>query len=178
MTDTTGMQNMDMTMKTDSGTAPMTHAYSLNLPMNRNGSGTGWLTDKSPIYAYMIHSRKWMFMVHGNIFIRYNQQDIGDKGARGNSKIDAPNWFMAMGQRRVGQKGLFHFNTMFSLDALFGANGYPLLFQTGESYKGQPLIDRQHPHDLFSELSVSYARSFTKDIDAFVYFGYPGEPAR
>ena len=116
-------------------------------------------------------------MIHGNVVVRYNQQDVGNKGNRGDSKIDAPNWFMAMGQRAVGRKGLFHFNTMFSLDALFGGNGYPMLFQTGESYKGKPIVDRQHPHDLFSELSVAYTQSFTQDVDAFVYLGYPGEPA-
>ena len=136
----------------------MTHSFSLSLPMNRNGSGTGWLPDASPMYGYMIHSRKWMYMIHGNIFVRYNRQDIGEKGTRGDSKVDAPNWFMAMGQRRVGVKGLFHFNTMFSLDPLFGGDGYPLLFQTGETFKGEPLVDRQHPHNLFSELSIAYSR--------------------
>ena len=164
-------------MMNESMEAPMSHAYSLNLPMNRNGSGTGWLPDASPMYGYMIHSRKWMYMVHGNIFVRYNNQDIGNKGTRGDEKIDAPNWFMAMGQRRVGQKGLFHFNAMFSLDPLFGGDGYPLLFQTGETYNDKPLVDRQHPHNLFSELSIAYTQSFTKDIDAFVYLAYPGEPA-
>jgi hypothetical protein len=175
-----GMKQMDhdsMNHSMDSSKAPMSHSFSLNLPMNRNGSGTGWLPDASPMYGYMIHSKKWMYMIHGNIFIRYNNQDINNKGIRGDAKVDAPNWFMAMGQRRIGKKGLFHFNTMFSLDPLFGGNGYPLLFQTGEAYKGKPLIDRQHPHDLFSELSVAYTQSFTKDIDAFVYVGYPGEPA-
>lgn len=156
---------------------PMSHAYSLNLPMNRNGSGTGWLPDTSPMYGYMLHSKKWMYMIHGNIFVRYNNQDIGNRGTRGDTKVDAPNWFMAMGQRRVGQKGLFHFNAMFSLDPLFGGDGYPLLFQTGETFEDKPLVDRQHPHNLFSELSIAYTQSFTKDIDAFVYFGYPGEPA-
>jgi hypothetical protein len=145
--------------------------------MNRNGSGTGSLPDVSPMYGYMVHTNKWMYMFHGSVFIRYNNQDIGNKGSRGDSKLDAPNWFMAMGQRRVGEKGLFHFNTMFSLDAIFGGDGYPLLFQTGEAYRGKPLVDRQHPHDLFSELSVAYTQSFTKDLDAFVYVGYPGEPA-
>lgn len=164
--------NMDSTMM-----PPMSHSYSLNLPMNRNGSGTGWLPDNSPMYGYMVHSKKWMYMFHGNIVLRYNKQDISDKGTRGDSKVDAPNWFMAMGQRRVGMKGLFHFNVMLSLDPIFGADGYPMLFQTGESYNGKPLVDRQHPHDLFSELSVAYTQSFTKDFDAFVYFGYPGEPA-
>lgn len=156
---------------------PMSHSYSLNLPMNRNGSGTGWLPDASPMYGYMVHSKKWMYMFHGNIVLRYNKQDIGEKGTRGDSKVDAPNWFMAMGQRKVGMKGLFHFNVMLSLDPIFGGDGYPMLFQTGESYNGKPLVDRQHPHDLFSELSVAYTQSFTKDLDAFVYFGYPGEPA-
>lgn len=163
--------------ETDTAGVPMTHAYSLNLPMNRNGSGTGWLMDKSPMYGYMKHGNHWMWMAHGNVFIRYNHQDIGDKGVRGGAKFDAPNWFMVMGQRRVGERGLFHFNTMLSLDPIFGGNGYPLLFQTGETYRGQPLVDRQHPHDLFSEVSVSYAHAFSSDVDAFVYFGLPGEPA-
>jgi hypothetical protein len=165
----TGMHMMDV---------PMSHAFSLNLPMNRNGSGTAWLPDTSPMYGYIIHSKKWMYMVHGSIFIRYNNQDFTTKGSRGDSRFDAPTWFMLMGQRKVGQKGLFHFSSMFSLDPIIeGGKGYPLLFQTGESYKGRPLIDRQHPHDLFSELSVSYSHSFTNKVDAFVYAAYPGEPA-
>jgi hypothetical protein len=156
---------------------PMSHAFSLNLPMNRNGSGTGWLPDASPMYGYMVHSKKWMYMIHGNIFIRYNHQDPTNKGTRGDNKFDAPNWFMAMAQRQIGKKGLLHLNTMFSLDPLFGGEGYPLLFQTGETFKGQPLVDRQHPHNLFSELSIGYSHAFTRDFDAFLYFGYPGEPA-
>jgi hypothetical protein len=165
----TGSHSMDM---------PMNHAFSLNLPMNRNGSGTGWLPDASPMYGYMIHSRKWMYMVHGSVFARYNNQNFNNDDRRGGSKFDAPTWFMLMGQRKMGAKGLFHFSSMFSLDPLIeGGKGYPLLFQTGETYKGRPLIDRQHPHDLFSELSVSYAHAFSKKVDAFVYFGYPGEPA-
>src|SRR5215213_7019837 len=123
----------------ESSMVPMSHAYSLNLPMNRNGSGTGWLPDASPMYGYMIHSKKWMYMVHGNVFIRYNNQDIGDKGSRGSEKWDAPNWFMFMGQRKVGENGLFHFSSMFSLDAaIAGKTGYPLLFQTGETANGNP----------------------------------------
>lgn len=156
----------------------MSHAFSKNLPMTRNGSGTSWLPDNSPMYAYMFHTKKWMYMLHGDIYLRYNKQDLFDKGSRGGEKFDAPNMLMLMGQTNVGRKGLFHFNAMFSADPLtVGESGYPLLFQTGESYKGQPLVDRQHPHDLFAELSVSYAHAFSPKTDVFVYLGYPGEPA-
>ena len=37
----------------------MSHAFSRSLPMNRNGSGTAWLPDNSPMNAYMFHKRKW-----------------------------------------------------------------------------------------------------------------------
>jgi hypothetical protein len=180
------MQNMDDTMDMEDhedmnieehDMGNMSHAFSLNLPMTRNGSGTGWLPDAVPMYGKMYHTKNWMYMLHGNLFLRYNNQDFTNKGSRGDSKIDAPNWLMFMGQRKVGQKGLFHFNTMFSLDAVFGGAGYPLLFQSGEAYKSQALVDRQHPHDLFSELSVSYSYAFSKKIDVFAYVGYPGEPA-
>ena len=155
----------------------MSHAFSLNLPMTRNGSGTGWLPDSTPMYGYMFHSGKWMLMGHGNVFFRYNKQDMFNAGTRGGGKPDAINWFMFMGQRRVGSRGLFHFSSMFSLDALSGNNGYPLLFQTGESFNGAPLVDRQHPHDLFSELSVAYTYAVNKKTDLYIYAGYPGEPA-
>lgn len=156
----------------------MSHAFSRNLPMTRNGSGTSWQPDNAPMYGYMYHSKNWMYMLHGNTFLRYNKQDLFDRGSRGDAKFDAPNMWMFTGQRNVGKRGLFHFSTMLSLDPLtVGEEGYPLLFQTGETYKGKPLIDRQHPHDLFSELSVSYAHAFSPKSDLFIYLGYPGEPA-
>src|SRR5581483_760599 len=168
-------ENMHMHMPMD---VPMSHQLSLNLPVNRNGSGTGWLPDASPMYGYMVHSKKWMYMVHGNIFLGYTNQDFTSKGSRGDQKVSVPNWFMLMAQRKMGAKGLFHYNVMLSLDPVTeGGNGYPLLFQSGESWKGKPLVDRQHPHDLFSELSVSYSYAFSQKIDAYVYIGYPGEPA-
>jgi hypothetical protein len=166
------MHHMEMPMM------DMTHSFSKNLPMNRNGSGTGWLPDASPMYGYMYHSNKWMYMLHGNFFLRYNHQDFTNKGQRGGKEVDAPDWLMFMGQREVGKNGLFHFSVMSSLDAPLGGNdGYPLLFQSGEAYKGRSIVDRQHPHDLFSEISVSYAHALSPDADVFVYLGYPGEPA-
>jgi len=85
---------------------------------------------------------------------------------------------MLMAQRTAGRRGLLLLRGMVSLDRLtMGGNGYPLLFQSGESWDGVPLIDRQHPHDIFSELAVGYTHSLSKDADISGYLGYPGEPA-
>ncbi|HYE56704.1 MAG TPA: hypothetical protein VD996_17770, partial [Chitinophagaceae bacterium] len=86
----------------------MSHAYSLNLPMSRNGSGTSWMPDNSPMYMYMRGNARSNIMIHGSIFLRYNNQDIFNKGNRGAAKVDAPNWFMGMYNRRVGSRGLFN----------------------------------------------------------------------
>lgn len=181
MSDSMQMDGMNMGSESNMNMShhnSMSHVYSLNLPMNRNGSGTAWLPDASPMYGYMFHTPKWMYMLHGNLFLRYNNQDFTNKGSRGDKKFDAPDWVMFMGQRQVGKNGLFHFSTMFSLDAAIGGGaGYPLLFQSGEAYKGKAIVDRQHPHDLFSELSVSYSQALSKKADVFAYIGYPGEPA-
>lgn len=160
----------------------MSHYLSRNLPMNRNGSGTSWMPDRTPMYAYMSHSPgagKWMYMLHYSVFLRHTNQNFTNSNKRGReARIDAPNWAMGMAQRTVGKKGLITAKLMMSLDPLtVGNGGYPLLFQTGEAYRGEPLVDRQHPHDLFSELSVSYSYAFNRDADAYVYVGYPGEPA-
>lgn len=178
------MQEHDMSAM-DTSDAPMSHAmshaYSLNLPMNRNSSGTTWQPDATSMYAYMKMTEKWNLMFHGSIFFRYNYQDVSNKGSRSDEltdRIDAPNWAMMMAQRRIGNKGLLSLSAMISLDALvMGKNGYPLLFQTGETADNKLLIDRQHPHDLFSGLSAAYTHMLNEDTDLTLYVGYPGEPA-
>ena len=44
--------------------------------------------------------------------------------------------------------------------------GSPQVFQTGETYRRAPLIDYQHPHDLFMQLGVRWARplAFGRDV--------------
>jgi len=82
-----------------------------------------------------------------------------------------------MAQRRVGE-GTFGVRAMGSLDALMGKSGYPLLLQTGETANGvDPLTDRQHPHDLLMELAATYSHPTGAGQSAFLYVGYPGEPA-
>ena len=167
------MNGMDM------GDQRMSHAYSRSLPMSRNGSGTAWQPDQTPMYMWMQHKGPWMLMYHGSAFGRYTSQNFNHPGGRGHARaVDGPNWLMTMAQRAVGARGLLNLTLMMSLDPLTETRGgYPLLFQTGESYKGRPLIDKQHPHDLFSGLSVGYTYAFSKNVDLTAYLGYPGEPA-
>jgi hypothetical protein len=156
----------------------MTSAFSPNLMMNRDGSGTSWQPDASGMMMYMkMHGRN-QYMFHGFIFLRYTNQDVTNEGERGGDQFDAPNMFMFMFTHHFNDRNLFSFISMISLEPLtVGEGGYPLLFQTGESYLGEPLVDKQHPHDLFSELAINYTHAFNKDLDANIYLGYPGEPA-
>jgi len=152
---------------------------SINLadPMSREGSGTSWLPDSSPMYGRMFMFGGDMLMLHGAIFPRYTNVST----RRGDDRIDAPNWIMGMYSHPLGDTAQFGARLMMSLDPLTeGGRGYPLLFQSGESWHDQPLHDRQHPHDLFDELSVSLSSriaGFDHDLSAYFYFGYPGEPA-
>jgi hypothetical protein len=146
-------------------------------PMSREGSGTSWLPDSSPMYARMFMFDDNMLMLHGAIFPRYTNVST----RRGDDRIDAPNWIMAMYSHPLGDSAQIGARLMMSLDPLTeGGRGYPLLFQSGESWHDQPLHDRQHPHDLFDELSMSLSSriaGFEHDFSGYLYFGYPGEPA-
>jgi len=143
-------------------------------PMNREGSGTSWIPDSSPMYGYMKMFGDDMLMLHGAVFPRYTNVSSD----RGDDRIDAPNWIMAMFSHSLGENTQLGLRAMMSLDPLTeGGRGYPLLLQSGESWHDQPLHDRQHPHDLFDELSFSLSQKVTDDLSGYLYFGYPGEPA-
>jgi hypothetical protein len=160
-----GMSSMQM---------PMQSSIDLAEPMSREGSGTSWLPDSSPMYGRMFMFDGDMLMLHGAIFPRYTNVST----RRGDDRIDAPNWIMAMYSHPLGDTAQIGARLMMSLDPLTeGGRGYPLLFQSGESWHDQPLHDRQHPHDLFDELSLSLSQKFDHDLSAYIYFGYPGEPA-
>jgi Heavy metal binding domain len=143
-------------------------------PMNREGSGTSWIPDSSPMYGRMFMFGDDMLMLHGGIFPRYTNVST----RRGDDRIDAPNWIMGMFSHSLGENTQLGLRAMMSLDPLTeGGRGYPLLLQSGESWQDQPLHDRQHPHDLFDELSFSLSQKLNADLSGYFYFGYPGEPA-
>ncbi|MGB8784419.1 MAG: hypothetical protein WCD02_14965, partial [Terriglobales bacterium] len=103
----------------------------------------------------------------------YNQQG----GPRGEGKAESVNWLMLMEQHKLG-RGTILFREMFSAESLTSPHpGFPELFQTGETYHGQPLVDHQHPHNVFSELALYYTQPLAKKLSWEFYGGAVGEPA-
>lgn len=143
------------------------------MPMGQMGSGTSWQPASTRLNMLHKTSGEWLLMFHYNAVVGVNSQG----GPRGVTRFESANWFMPMAFRKVGS-GTLELRGMFSLEPFtFPPGGSPLLFQTGETYKGRPIIDAQHPHDLFMELSASYTLPLGDRATWFTYFGYPGEPA-
>jgi len=118
-------------------------------------------------------STGWMFMQDGIVFAEFNHQG----GPRGGNEFVVPNWWMGMASRDTS-RGRFTFTSMLSLDpGTVGKDGYRELFQAGEALNGRPLVDRQHPHDLFMQLAAVW-RMPVNETTGFTLVGAPvGEPA-
>jgi hypothetical protein len=142
-------------------------------PMTREASGTSWQPDSTPQEGTHQMAGDWMTMVHGFANAIYDDQG----GPRGDTKTFSTSMLMLMAQRNL-ETGTLGLRGMFSLDPLMGKDGYPELFQTGETADGKTyLIDRQHPHNVFMELAITYALPLSADSSVFEYAGLPGEPA-
>jgi hypothetical protein len=157
------------------GTGPSVQATGAlgDYSMMRDSSGTSWQPEATPMEGIHGLLGDWSTMVHGYISAIYDHQG----GLRGADKTFSASMLMGMAQRPLGT-GHLMLRGMVSLDPLMGKSGYPLLLQTGETADGAtPLIDRQHPHDFVMELAGIYAAPIAADTSAFLYLGYPGEPA-
>ncbi len=105
--------------------------------------------------AHQMHD-EWLTMEHGFIDAIYDDQG----GPRGATRSFSTSMLMFMARRELTD-GAFGVRLMVSADPLMGKSGYPLLFQTGETANGvDPLIDRQHPHDLLMEAALTYSHDF------------------
>jgi len=139
----------------------------------RDGSGTSWMPDSSPVFAHHFMPGDWMLMLHYAVVAGYDDQ-WSDRGSR---RLVSTNWLMGMALRDL-LGGQLTLRSMLSAEILT-ANGekqLPLVLQTGETYGGQPLHDRQHPHDLFMEVAARY-RHPIGDFGIEIYGGPAGEPA-
>lgn len=145
----------------------------IDLPHQREGSGTSWLPDSSPMYAVHRQRGEWQLMAHGNGFLQY----LYDGGDRGDDQFGSINWVMGMASRsfgdaRVGLRG------MLSLEPFtISGCGYPDLLASGEVCDGEAIVDKQHPHDLFMEVAAQFDRPLTSTLGFQLYGGLAGEPA-
>ena len=142
-------------------------------PGTREASGTAWQPDQSEHMGLMSQSGVWTLMAHGVLNLVYDHQS----GPRGDDMVFPSGMLMGMASRPLGN-GTLQFKGMVSPDPLMGKRGYPLLLASGETANGiDPLVDRQHPHDFFMELSASVSQNIGPKSSVFLYGGLPGEPA-
>jgi hypothetical protein len=157
----------------DMSAMPMMAGQLGGYAMARDASGTSWQPDSTPMDGYNWQTGGWSGMVHGYADLVYDHQG----GPRGGTQTFSESMLMVMAQHPLGP-GVLTLRSMVSLDPLMGPAGYPLLLQTGETANGvTPLVDRQHPHDLFMELAGVYSLPLGAGASGFLYLGYPGEPA-
>jgi hypothetical protein len=162
----TSMGQMNMNMPKDQ--------MSSQLPSPHEGSGTAWQPASVRGYEWMWMRGGWEFMAHGVLFVDYNQQG-GPRG--GGAKAESVNWGMLMEQHTLG-KGTILFQQMFSAESLTSPHpGFPELFQTGETYHGEALVDHQHPHNVFATLAMLYMVPLTEKLSWEFYGGPAAEPA-
>jgi hypothetical protein len=140
----------------------------------RESSGTAFQPAAWPMPMLMNEAGSWHLMWMGQAFVVDTQQFGSPRAA---DKFYSTNWGMLGAVHKLGG-GSVMLRGMVSLEpATVTHRAYPLLFQTGETAFGKPIVDGQHPHDLFMELSVQYAHSLGEKATWNVYYAPVGEPA-
>ena len=116
----------------------------------------------------------WNTTLMGQAFLVDTQQS----GPRGGDKLYSTNWLMATAEHKLGSKGALQFDLMLSLEpATITDRRYPLLFQTGETAFGSPIVDGQHPHNFIMGLGLQYAYALTTNTTLELYAAPVGDPA-
>jgi hypothetical protein len=142
-------------------------------PAFAEGSGTARLPgNEGAMHGIHISAGDWMVMAHGAVSTQYTNHD----GPRGDDKIYATSMAM-LSASKESNWGRIQLRSMFSLEPLMRNRGYPNLFASGETAGGEPLVDRQHPHDLFMELAGRVDVNLSETSGVFFYGGPVGEPA-
>jgi len=142
--------------------------YLMNLSSGTSLNPMAW-----NIPMLMQRKRSWTLMYMGQAFIMDTQQS----GPRGGDKFYSTNWGMASAQHSLG-KGQMMFDAMLSVEPATVTNrSYPLLFQTGETAYGKPIVDAQHPHDFVMGLGAHYVRPVGEHTLLDFYYAGIGDPA-
>lgn len=115
----------------------------------------------------------WGWMTAGVVRFGYNRQG----GERGDEGFESTNWVMGMAHHDLGP-GRVSFMLMNSLEAAtLDDPGSPQLFQTGETFEGVPLVDYQHPHDFFMNISATYRAAISPRSGVWLQYAPVGDPA-
>ncbi len=97
-------------------------------------------------------------------------------GPRGGEKTFVTGMYMVQASRAINTSTNIKLSLMLSPDPFMGKAGYPLLLQAGETADGvTPLVDAQHPHDLFMDMSATLTHRFSDDLSGYVKAGWPSE---
>jgi hypothetical protein len=141
--------------------------------MAREGSGTSWRPDSSPMYMVHRQNGPWMLTAHENAFLQY----LHESNERGAHQTGSINWLMGMAERTAG-RGHVAFRGMVSFEPwTIRGCGYPDLLASGELCEGEKIHDRQHPHDLFMEISAEYDAPLAGAMRWQLFGGPAAEPA-
>jgi hypothetical protein len=115
----------------------------------------------------------WARRLDSNAFFGFNYQR---RKFRDFSAWESQNWLMGT-LERPARGGALRLQSMLSLEPLtLRAIGSPQVFQTGETFRGAPLIDYQHPHDLFMGLGAEYRRPLAR-VTLLAAFDVVGSPS-
>jgi len=153
-----------------------THPAPGAMPGGMMISGTGWIWIPEPsqaMRAFMWQANAWTLSAHGAASLTYDEQ----RTKRGDRQFGLIDWEMFMASRPLGT-GRLELRAMTSLEpAVIGGSGYPLLLQTGGTYRHAFLHDRQHPHAAVMELAALIEQPVAAGAALFVYAGLVGEPS-
>ncbi len=169
----------DAAQDDDHSHAESTHAgmvdmNSASMFLMNEATGTAVNPLSWPMPMQMMHFGNWNTSLMAYAFLVDTQQS----GPRGGDKLYSPNILMATAEHRVGASGAFEAELMLSLEpATITDRRYPLLFQTGETDYGVPIVDGQHPHNFIMGLGFHYTRELAGDTILEVYFAPVGDPA-
>jgi hypothetical protein len=161
-----GMQPGDM--------ARMNHPVTfIDEILDHSSAGTSGEPISTPHDMLMTQKGAWMIMFHGGGSLNAQQQS----GPRGADKVFGTSWLMPMAQRTLGP-GTLTARGMFSLEpATITDEQFPELFQIGETAHGRPIVDGQHPHNLFMELALLYDIRLGANTLLSFYAAPVGDPA-
>jgi hypothetical protein len=117
-------------------------------------AGPAYAQDDHTQHQHAASSNAWTWSLEASAFGGYNYQY---RKFTDFDEIESQNWLMTSLARTFRNRSQLTMIGMFSFEPFTLRDiGSPQVFQTGETFNGAPLIDYQHPHDLFMNLGTEF----------------------